>query len=71
MQPIKVEVSPGRIELAVMHMAEMGASIEDLRIKAQHHRDPFHTFMFNVDGDLLSANKAALQACKNSIAGRW
>ena len=69
LQPIKVEISPGKVEMAVLHIAEMGASIEDLRIKAQHHRNPFHTFMFNRDGILLSANKSAMQACKKSIAG--
>ena len=69
LQPIKVEISPGKVEMAVLHIAEMGASTEDLRITAQHHRNPFHTFMFNRDGTLLSANKSAMQACKKSRAG--
>lgn len=46
-----------------MHIVEMDASTEDLRVAAMHLRSPIHTLMFNGYGTLLGANASALQSC--------
>ena len=52
-----------------MHIAEMDASTEDLRVIAMHLRSPIHTFMFNSKGELLGANSSALEACYMHTTG--
>lgn len=46
-----------------MHIAEMDASTEDLRVTAMHLRSPIHTLLLNIRGELLGANTSALEAC--------
>ncbi len=53
-----------------MHIIEAEqASISDTRVCAMHDRDPIHTMMFNAEGNLLTANKAALHAFQIDTAG--
>ena len=69
MQPIQVEMSPGHVEIALMYVAEMDATIEDLRVMAMHQRSPINSFMFSNKGVLLDANASALQACHAHTPG--
>ena len=50
-------------------MIEPVENVEELRIVAMHQCAPVHTFMFDCNGQLLNANKAALGASRNSVAG--
>ena len=60
-QAIQLEVSPGCVKTAVLHMVDPEvASPADTRVSAMHERDPIHTMMFDIKGLLLTANKAAL-----------
>ncbi|KAL3135611.1 3',5'-cyclic-nucleotide phosphodiesterase pde1 [Trebouxia sp. C0009 RCD-2024] len=68
-KPIKVQVLPGEVQSAIMHIAELDASNEDLRVTAMHLRSPIHTLMFNSKGDLLAANSTALKACHAHAPG--
>ena len=53
-----------------MHMIEgEQASIADTRACAMHAYDPIHTMMFNNEGTLLTANKAALEAYHIDTSG--
>ena len=46
-----------------MHIIEPEqASIADSRVCAMHDRDPIHTMLYDSNGMLLSANKAAMTA---------
>lgn len=65
MQPIKVETMPGHVENALLHVfdSEQTSHVE-LRVSAMHDRSPIHTFLFDSQGLLLTANKAALQFCQ-------
>ncbi|KAL3144948.1 hypothetical protein ABBQ32_003454 [Trebouxia sp. C0010 RCD-2024] len=64
-KPIKVETMPGRVENALLHVYEAEqSSPTDLRVSAMHDRSPLHTFLFDSQGFLLTANKAALQFCQ-------
>lgn len=70
MQPIKVETSPGHVELALLHVIESeGSSHTDLRVAAIYDRSPIHTFMFDSEGGMLTANQAALLAHQRSALG--
>ena len=63
LQAIQVETSPGCVETGILHMIDTNvASPADTRVSAMHERDPIHTMMFNTEGVLLTANKAALHA---------
>ena len=57
--------------MALMHMieTELSSSQRDLRVSAMHDRSPIHTFMFDNEGNLLSANKMALLACQRDLGG--
>ena len=68
-QPIRVQTSPGQVQIAIMHIAELDASTEDLRVTAMHLRSPIHTLMFNSKGELLAANTMALRACYEHMPG--
>lgn len=52
-----------------MYVAEMDATIEDLRVMAMHQRSPINSFMFSNKGVLLDANASALQACHAHTPG--
>lgn len=69
LQPIRVQTAPEVVEDAVLHIVETGANVEDMRIAAMHHQSPLHNFLFDSQGRLLNANKAAVEACRNSAAG--
>lgn len=68
-QAIKVRTSPNKVETALLHIAELDASVTDLRLGAIHRRNPLHTFMFNSQGALLNANVSALEAFQQHHAG--
>ncbi|KAL3135615.1 hypothetical protein ABBQ38_006096 [Trebouxia sp. C0009 RCD-2024] len=69
-KPIRVQTSSsGEVQTAVMHIAELDASTEDLRVTAMHLRSPIHTLLFNSKGELLAANTTALKACHAHTPG--
>ena len=68
-QVIKYQSTPDKVETAELHIIEPVGNIEEMRITAMHHCSPVHNFMFDCEGKLLSANKAATQACRNSTSG--
>ena len=68
-QPIRVQTGPGIVCSAVLHVIKEDANTEEMRVMAMHQWNPVHSFMFNSRGKLLNANKAALEACQNSVAG--
>ena len=68
-QAILVQTELGEVQSAVMHIAEMDASTEDLRVTAMHLRSPIHSLMFNSRGELLGANSSALKACHMHTPG--
>ena len=56
---------PGQVENALLHVLEADQSSHaELRVSAMHDRSPIHTFLFDSQGLLLTANKAALQFCQ-------
>ena len=58
MQPIKVETSPGHVEIALLHVIESeGSSHTDLRVAAIYDRSPIHTFLFDSEGGMLTATR--------------
>ena len=60
-----METSPGHVENALLHVIEAEQSSHtELRVAAMHDRSPIHTFLFDSQGSLLTANKAALQFCQ-------
>jgi len=70
LQPIRVQTAQGNIEEALVHIAELGADIAEMRATAVHDRDPMHTMVFTPQGTLLHANKAALESlCQHSMSG--
>ena len=70
LQPIRVQTSQGSVEEALVHVAELDADVADTRATAVHDIDPTHTMVFNSQGTLLHANKAALQSlCQHSMSG--
>ena len=70
MQPIRVETSPGHVEIALLHVIESeGSSHTDLRVAAIYDRSPIHTFLFDSEGSMLTANQAALLAHQRSALG--
>ena len=70
MQPVRVQIASGKIEEALLHVAEVDADVADLRATAVHERDPMHTMVFDDNGDLLNANAAALQAFARHSSGQ-
>ena len=70
LQPIQLETAPGCVVTALMHMIEgEQAGIADTRACAMHAYDPIHTMMFDNEGTLLTANKAALEAYHIDTSG--
>ncbi|DBB13951.1 TPA: hypothetical protein ACH3X3_000930 [Trebouxia sp. C0006] len=69
-KPIRVETSPGHVEIALLHVIESeGSSHTDLRVAAIYDRSPIHTFLFDSEGSMLTANQAALLAHQRSALG--
>ncbi len=69
LQHIRVQTGPETVESATLHIVELGANAADMRISAMHHQSPLHNFLFDRNGKLLHANRAAVQACRRSAAG--
>ncbi len=70
LQPIRVQTAQGKVEEALVHVAELGADAADTRAAAVHDIDPTHTMVFTAQGTLLHANKAALESlCQHSMSG--
>lgn len=60
MQPIRLETSPGHVETAILHMADLEEPRHtDRRIAAMLDRSPIHTMLFSQSGKVLCTNKAA------------
>ncbi len=68
LQHIRVRTGPETVESATLHIVELGANAA-MRILAMHHQSPLHNFLFDRNGKLLHANRAAVQACRRSAAG--
>lgn len=68
-QAIRYQSAPNKVETAELHIIDPVENVEELRITAMHHCAPVHAFMFDCNGQLLNANKAAIEACRNSTAG--
>ena len=64
-----MQTAPGKVEIALMHVADVDASVVDSRVGAMHTVNPFHTFMFDSDGVLLNANAKALEAFARHTTG--
>lgn len=60
-QPMQMQISPGETVTAIMHVVALNWSHEDMRFKAMLQCNPFHSFMFNSQGDLLCASAAAIE----------
>ena len=69
LQRIKLQTTPETVESVILHIVDTGANVDDMRISAMHHHSPLHNFLFDRDGNLLHANRAAALACKNRTAG--
>lgn len=69
LQTLHYQSGPDKVETAELHIIEPVGNAEDMRTTAMHHCSPVHAFMFDCNGRLLNANKAALEACHNSMAG--
>ena len=66
---IKLELAPGKVEQATLHIVELAGSAHDTRVAAMQHRSPIHTFMFDSTGTLLVANASAVEACQRGLKG--
>lgn len=65
MQAIHLESASGQEEIGILHMVETDcASASHRRGSAIHDHSPLHTFLFNGQGQLLFANKAAAKVCQ-------
>lgn len=54
-----------------MHIIEPEqSSIADSRVCAMHDRDPIHTMLYDSNGLLISANKAAMTAFHIDTPGK-
>ena len=62
-----MQTSPGKVEVGVMHVLEAEPSRADLGAMLQ--RNPLHTYMFDAQGKLLNANKAAFEAFESDPPG--
>lgn len=58
---MQMQISPGETVTAIMHVVALNWSHEDMRFKAMLQCNPFHSFMFNSQGDLLCASAAAIE----------
>ena len=62
LQAIHVQLGQHQIVSAVLHVIEMDSTSEDLRARAMNERNPVHSMLFCQQGQLLTANAAALRA---------
>jgi len=69
LQAIRVE-SAGHVETAILYIVETEASTAEMRGAAMHNRSAKHSFLFNQQGSLLHASKAALEAYDQG-SGTW
>ncbi len=69
LQAIRVE-SAGHVETAILHIVETEASTAEMRGAAMHNRSAKHSFLFDQQGTLLHASKAALEAYDQG-SGIW
>ena len=69
LQVIKLELAPGKVERATLHIIELAASAHETRVAAMQHLSPIHTFMFDSKGTLLVANASAVEACQRGLTG--
>ena len=68
-QPIRIQTAD-RVENAILHIVESEtASSSDIRVSAMHDHSPIHSMLFNNQGTLLTANKAALKALQVTFEG--
>lgn len=69
-QPIKMETSPGKVEMAILHVAELENSAQaDQRWVAMLQRSPLHTLLFSNNGRLVTGNKAAISKLHRLMEG--
>lgn len=69
LQPVRVQTAD-RVENAILHVVESEtASSTDIRVSAMHDHSPIHSMLFNSQGVLLTANKAALAALQVTREG--
>lgn len=68
-QILRYQSATGKVETAELHVIEAVEDAEQMRTTAMHNCSPVHAFMFDCNGHLLNANKAALEACRNSVTG--
>lgn len=47
---------------ALLHIVELDADMAETRAAVVHDTDPMHTMVFDSQGTLLNANKAALKS---------
>lgn len=65
LQSIQIETSTGQVQTALLLLCEMDDALAaHQRGAAMHDHNPFHSFMFDSQGHLLFANKAAARACR-------
>ena len=71
-QPMKIETSPGKIEMAILHVAELDQTTQaDQRYVAMLQRSPIHTMLFSKAGSLITANKAAMSKIHKLMEGEY
>ena len=69
LQPIRIQTAD-RVENAILHIIESEtASSTDIRVSAMHDHSPIHSMLFDNQGTLLTANKAALNALQVTFEG--
>jgi hypothetical protein len=69
MQVIQVQLGQHQIVSAVLHVMEMDSTSEDLRARAMNERNPVHSMLFCQQGELLTANAAALRGIHSVSSG--
>ena len=70
LQSIQLESVPGEAQTAILHVLETDCASPALqRGSAMHDHNPLHNFLFDTQGQLLFANKAASKACQISTSG--
>ena len=69
LQAIHIQLGQHQIVSAVLHVIEMDSTSEDLRARAMNERNPVHSMLFCQQGQLLTANAAALRATYSTSSG--
>ncbi|DBA82086.1 TPA: hypothetical protein ACH3X1_016801 [Trebouxia sp. C0004] len=68
---IQVQLGQHQIVSAVLHVMEMDSTSEDLRARAMNERNPVHSMLFCHQGQLLTANAAALRGVHSISSGMF